>query len=98
MKDKDIQNLLNDLQARLHQTDMVAKKQKFEIDLLKNSLNAGLKNIISLALAAKKSLNVEDLSKYSGISGEQIGPFLKQLKEEGKIKEEDGMYSLNHEE
>jgi len=95
MKDKDIQNMLNDLQARLHNTDMVAKKQKFEIDILKKSLNSGLRNIISLTLAAKKSLNKDELSKFTGISENQLDSFLDALIKEGYLKKEEDLYSLN---
>jgi len=92
---RDIQNMLNDLQARLHNTDMLAKKQKFEIDLLKKSLNAGLKNIISLALIMKKKLTKDELSKFTGIEEKQLDPFLETLITEGHLKKEEDLYSLN---
>jgi len=95
LKDKDIQNMLNDLQARLHNTDMVAKKQKFELDLMKRSLNTALKNMISLTLAAKKNLNKQELSKFTGIAEDQLSPFLDALIKEGYLKKEEDLYSLN---
>ena len=92
---RDIQNMLNDLQARLHSTDMLAKKQKFEINLLKKSLNAGLKNLISLALVMKKKLTKDELSKFSGIEENQLDPFLETMINEGHLKKEEDLYSLN---
>ena len=39
MKKSTVENLVNDLQARLHEVDMIIKKQKNENEFLKQNLN-----------------------------------------------------------
>jgi len=39
MKKSTVENLMNDLQARLHDVDMIIKKQKNENDFLRKNLN-----------------------------------------------------------
>jgi hypothetical protein len=93
MKASTVQDILNDLQARLHAVDMIVKKQKNENDFLRKNMNTSIKNVILVSLASNK-LDKEYLSKITGIKDEELNLFLKKLVEEKKIKEENNIYSL----
>lgn len=88
-----VQNLLNDLQARLHNLDMVVKQQKSENDFLKRNLNNMFRNIILLALT-KRAMNKSDISKITGIIETEIETYLKKLEDENLLKKEGDIYSL----
>lgn len=91
---KDLSNFLNDLQGKLHHVDMVAKQLKAETVVLKKNLNTSLKNVILLVLGIKKTPDLEELSKFTGIKKEELIPFLDQLIKDEKIKKEEKGYSL----
>ena len=46
MSNPELSNFLNDLQARLHNVDMIVKQLKAENDFLKHNMNAVLHNAI----------------------------------------------------
>ena len=94
VKRNDMSNFLNDLQGKLHQVDMVAKKLKAETAVLKKNLNTSIKNVILLVLGVKKTTSLEELSKFAGIKKEELNPFLEQLIKEERVKKEDTGYSL----
>ena len=48
LKNTQFTGILNDLQAKLHNVDMVAKQLKSENDFLKRNLKTSLKNVISI--------------------------------------------------
>ena len=89
-----IENFLNDLQARLHEVDMIVKKQKNENIFLKKNMHTTVKNLILLALASG-SLSKEKISKITGIHGDELKVFLEKLIEEKNIREENDIYSLD---
>jgi len=93
LKASEIQDFMNDLQARLHTVDMIVKQQKNENEFLRRNMNTSIKNIILISLA-KNNLDKEHLSKITGIKDEELSIFLKKLVEEKKIKEENNIYSL----
>ncbi|MFH1641826.1 MAG: hypothetical protein ABIC04_02920 [Nanoarchaeota archaeon] len=93
-KNTILTNVMNDLQAKLHNIDMVAKKLKNENDFLKRNLNTSLQNVITVLLAVKNSCDKEKLAKLSGIDQKEIDLLLENLLKEGKIKKEDNLYSL----
>ena len=90
----ELSDFLNDLQAKLHNVDMIAKKLRAANTVLKKNLNTALKNVILLSLSVKKTLNLEGLSKFSGIKKEELNPFLEQLTKEGRLIKEDNGYIL----
>lgn len=90
---RDIVNLLNDLQARLHHVDMVVKRKNSENDFLKRNMHNAFKNVIFIALA-RNPMDKETLSKITGISLEELEIFLNKLIEEKAIKKEDNIYSI----
>ncbi len=94
MKRSIIENLINDLQARLHNVDMIVKKQANENEFLKKNMNTAVSNVILISLASG-SLEKEKLSKITGIPDKELQPFLDKLIKENKISKENEVYSLN---
>jgi len=90
----DLSDFLNDLQAKLHQIDMIAKELKAENAVLKKNLNTSFKNVITLILGARGLSDLEQLSKLSGINKEQLSPFLEMLLKDGTIRKEEKGYCL----
>ena len=93
MKKSTVENLMNDLQARLHDVDMIVKKQKNENDFLKQNLNKSASNTILLSLASE-NMDKENLSKVTGIPDKELNIFLDNLIKENKIRKENDIYSL----
>ncbi|MBI2522784.1 hypothetical protein HYW19_00170 [Candidatus Woesearchaeota archaeon] len=92
-KKSTVENFINDLQARLHSVDMIIKKQKNENTFLKKNLGKAASNLILLSLTSG-GMDIERLSRVTGIAEKELETFLGQLVEEDKIKKEDGVYSL----
>lgn len=82
---------LNDLQAKLHQVDMVAKQVKMERDYMNKNSTLLLRNFI-LVLLSKGRLTVEQLSKFTGVETKKLGDFLDKLIDEGKVELEGDVY------
>ena len=93
MQKSTIENLMNDLQARLHTVDMIVKKQKNENEFLKHNLNKAVLNVIQVALSAG-SMDMDTLSKVTGIHEKELEAFLDNLIKENKIKKENDLYAL----
>jgi len=87
----DVSNFLNDLQARLHHVDMVAKQVKMENDYLTKNMGGLLKNYV-LVLLSKSNLTSDQLSKLTGVNKDRLEDFLDQLIDEGKINLKGGIY------
>ena len=93
MKKSTVENLVNDLQARLHEVDMIIKKQKNENEFLKQNLNKGVSNVILISLASG-NMDKENLSKATGVHDKELNIFLDNLVKENKIRKENDIYSL----
>ena len=93
MRKSSVEDLINDLQARLHDVDMTIKRQKNENDFLRQNLNKSVSNIILISLASE-NLNKGELSKVTGIHDKELDIFLEELLKDNKLKEEEGIYSL----
>ncbi|HLD33478.1 MAG TPA: hypothetical protein VJB66_02045 [Candidatus Nanoarchaeia archaeon] len=68
----------NDLQARLHQLDMIAKQTKTEVVYLRKNIHDLLKNYVTLLLR-HNALTAEQLSKLIGVKKEILEDFLDTL-------------------
>jgi hypothetical protein len=88
-----IEDFINDLQARLHNVDMVVKTLKNENLFLRKNLNKALTNTIQISLVPG-NLDKEKLSKITGIKADELQIFLDSLVKENKIREESGVYKL----
>jgi len=54
VKNRDMSNIFNDLQGKLHNVDMIAKTLKAERDFLKRNLNTMISNIITILIKLGK--------------------------------------------
>ena len=93
MSNPELSNFLNDLQARLHNVDMIVKQLKTENDFLKHNMNAVLHNTILICLKVSP-LNLEQLSQITGVDKKELEIFVEKLVKENKVKKEDGAYVL----
>ncbi len=93
MNDVQLSSFLNDLQAKLHSVDMIAKQAKIESDYLKRNSGILLKNFI-FSLLARNGLTSEQLSMLSGVKIEQIEDILDKFIDEGKVDLKGKVYSL----
>ena len=94
--DIELSQFLNDLQAKLHQVDMVAKQVQTENNILNKSLGSLLKNYITLLLS-NQSLNSQPISNLTGVSQDKLEDFLDQLIDEGRVDLKEGIYLLKKE-
>ncbi len=93
LKDTELSTFLNDLQAKLHAVDMVAKQLKMENSFLVQNLGKLLKNYV-VVLLGKQDLTSEQLSRLTGVEQDKLEDFLDQLIDEGRIDLKAGVYSL----
>ncbi len=93
----ELSQFLNDLQARLHQVDMVAKQLKFESDTWRRNLGALLRNYVTVLLK-QGNLDATMLSRLTGVDKDKLEDFLDQLIDEGRIDLKEGIYFLKKKE
>ncbi len=91
-KSHDFSGFLNDLQARLHNLDMIIKKFSAESGVLQRNTKQLLRNIVLIALKEKDS-TIDELASYVGIEPKKLGPFLKEMEEEALVENKEGSYS-----
>jgi len=94
--DAQISKFLNDLQAKLHAVDMVAKELQAENSILNKSLGSLLKNYLTLVLT-NQNLTSEQLSRLTGVNQDKLEDFLDQLIDEGRVDLKEGIYFLKKE-
>lgn len=95
-KDVELSQFLNDLQAKLHGIDMVAKQVKMENDMLKNNTAGLLKNYLTILLT-QKEFTADQLAQLTGVKKDRLEDFLDQLIDEGKIDLKGEVYYLKKE-
>lgn len=89
----ELSSFLNDLQARLHNVDMIVKQLKAENDFMKHNMNAILHNAVMICLKVSK-LTIEQLSQITGVEQKELEIFIEKLIKENKIKKENDLYLL----
>lgn len=89
----DLSNFFNDLQARLHNLDMLAKQLKMENDYLVKNMGIMLKNSL-LVLLARSPYTSEQLSRMTGVDKDKLEDFLDSLIDENRVDLKEGIYSL----
>lgn len=92
-KSREIASVLNEIQAKLHTLGINIKNLKNENLFLKQNSSKLLLNYLTILLVNHKR-TLSDLSKLTTISEQELKPFVKQLTESGKVKEEDGTYTF----
>ncbi len=96
LKDREFSDFFNDLQAKLHQVDMIAKQVKLENEHFSANMAKLLRNYL-VVLLGERDRTLEQLSKFTGMKEEIMGDFLDKLIDEGLIKMEKGIYHINRE-
>jgi len=89
----DFAGMLNDMQGRLHEIDIVMKGMSAENQLLKKNGSMLLNNII-LFLLKEGEKELAELSVGAGIPEDQLKKFLDVLVKNNKIKESGSRYSV----
>lgn len=90
-KSNDLTDFLNDLQARLHEADMVVKSVRAQNKVLDKNATAVLQNFIKYL--TKEPKTAEEMSPFIGLSPDDVKAFADKLVEKGVIKEQNGKYS-----
>ena len=93
MSNSELSGFFNDLQARLHNVDMVAKQLRNENTFLKRNFKILLQNNISLVLKLE-SMTIEQIASVTGVEKNELAEFIDNLIKENKIKKEGESYSL----
>ena len=93
MTSRELSSFLNDLQARLHNVDMIVKQLKAENDFLRLNMNAIIHNAILICLKVSK-LSIEQLSQVTGLDRKELEIFVEKLIKDNKIKKENELYCL----
>ncbi|VVB81632.1 Uncharacterised protein [uncultured archaeon] len=87
------EDFVNDLQGRLHQTDMMLKGLQAQKQVLdKNAINI-LHNFIKFVCKTPQSL--EELSKFVGIKSDALSTYVNNLVEKGELKKEGQLFVRN---
>ncbi len=88
-----VSSFLNDMQAKLHGVDMLAKQMKIENQLTNQSLARLLNNYVTLLLQ-NHNLSSEQLSKLTGMNIDILEDYLDKMIDEGKVDLKEGIYFL----
>lgn len=87
----DLSNYLNDMQAKLHEVDMVVKTTRAQNAVLdKNAMNV-FKNFVKYI--CREPHTTEEMSKFVGIESRQLQKFVDILVNEGKLKKDGEKYA-----
>ena len=88
-----VSSFLNDMQAKLHGVDMLAKQMKMENQLTNNSLAKLLNNYI-VVLLRNNNLTSKQLSTFTGMNIDVLEDYMDKMIDEGRIDLKDGIYFL----
>lgn len=86
-----LSSALNDLQAKLHHSDMIIKTLKAKGALLDKNAKSVLTNFVYFMLRDGPK-EIEQLSENMGINPKHLKPFLDELMKNKKISEKEGKY------
>jgi len=90
---EETSHFFNDMQAKLHQVDMVAKQLKMQNDYLQKNMGSLLKNYL-LVLLGKNKLTIEQLTGFTGVDQKKLGDYLDRLIDQGKVDQDGDYYYL----
>ena len=93
MNNRAISGLLNDLQGRLHQVEMIAKRLKSENTLINQNSLELLRNFVRY-LIKEGNNTVAKIGELIGIKEEELKPFLQRMLEENQLNVEGEEYSI----
>jgi len=89
----ELQNLINDLQARLHTVDLALKEVKATLKVVDTNAMNALRNFTIYALQ-QGTKTPEELGKIVGLSAQTMQPYLDKLIAANKIKKDGNKYSI----
>ena len=89
----DFAGLINDLLTRLHQINLKVVQNNAEKKILKKNMLNMLKNTVMILLSIK-GMQLEQLSKSSGVNEKDLKPLLDSMVKENIIELKEGVYSL----
>ena len=93
LKSNEFAGLINDLLAKLHQITLKVVQNDIEKKALKKNMLNMLKNTVMILLNIK-SMQLEQLSKGSGINEKDLKPLLDSMVKENIINLKEEVYSL----
>lgn len=85
-------DIMNELQAKLHEVDMIAKGANQKVMHLSENFNGLLANFIKYSCIKEK--DIPTLSKITGFDEKVLEPFLENLVKNGKLNKADNKYKL----
>lgn len=91
--DEDTSHLLNDMQARLHEVDLIAKQLNVEVQYLKRNITHLFRNYITVLLH-KRELTSEQISQFTGVPKDAVEDYLDLLIDEQLVKMDRDKYIL----
>lgn len=94
-KAHDFSNLLNDLLARIHKSDMALKNYNAENQILKKNAANLLQNLIILSLKNKEK-DIKGLSKEVGIPVKQLEPLMEKFINVNLLRKENNNYFIKN--
>jgi len=89
----ELSGLINDLQARIHQVDLIVKELNAKLKLVDKNAMTVLENFV-VNLLKEGAKTIEEISSAVGMKTETLTKFLEQYEEDGKIKKENDKYLL----
>jgi hypothetical protein len=89
----DFAEFFNDLQARLHQLDALAKQFRSEVIFLRTNTTNLIRNFTTILLT-KQGLTSKQLSNVTGVKVEALEDMLDKWIDEGIIKQNEDLYEL----
>ncbi len=93
MNQKNLSDFLNDLQAKLHQIDMVAKQMRSQSEFMQRNMNGLINNMVTLLLRSAP-LTAKQLEKFTGVPKQELEKFLDAFIEKKKVEKLDDKYRL----
>jgi hypothetical protein len=92
-EDRTFTAFVNDLLAKLHRVDMIAKKTNVENTFLKKNMNNLIENNI-LVLIKFGVNNIQGIVNATKIEESELKKYLEKLNKENRIKEDNAIYSI----
>ena len=94
LKDAEVSSFLNDLQAKLHEVDMVAKQLRLENDFLKKNTRNLLRNYLTILLRKGGGMTSTQLSTLTGVEQDKLEDYLDSLIDQGQVDLKKGVYFM----
>ena len=91
MESRDLSDLLNDLQAKLHNTEMIVKTFKAKQEVMDKNAMGIIKNFM-LSIAKDKPKSLEEFASIMGIPKENLKAFADRFIEDNTLVEKEGKY------